>query len=557
MSQANHIKPKDRFNRRLKKLKEERTLFEPHWKELSNNILPRRGRFLFGEGQKGAKINGMIYDNTATHAHRTLVSGMMSGITSPARPWFRLTTDDPDLAENPAIKAWLADIERKMRDVFNRSNFYNSIHNVYEELSLFGTGGHMIYADHEDVIRCYAKTAGEYCLGVNHRLVVDTYYSEFKMTAWNLVREFGINNVSEEVKNKYINHRYDDMVDVIHAVEPNEGRKTDSARSDQMPFLSVFYEKSGDQDKLLRKSGFVVFPGAFARWSVLGTDIYGRSPAMETLGDIKQLQFETKRKSEGIDLMVRPPMQAPVELENQQIQAVPNGVTYVSNTGPGAGQGIRALYDTKPDLNWLHQDILEVQRRINEGFFADLFKMISTADPRNATAREIAERHEEKLILLGPMLERLHNELLDPSIDITFYHMQQRGMVPPPPIEVAEDVIQVEYISMLAQAQKAVGIGAVERLAGFVGNLSAVKPEILDKVDFDEMVDVYADNLGTPPKIVVADEVVRKVREARAKEMAEMKMMEQAGQLAQGAKVLSEVDTGGRNPIADALGTAA
>jgi len=85
----------------------ERASFTPHWRDLSDFVQPRRSRFYTSDVNKGDRRNQKIIDSTATMALRTLRSGMMSGVTSPARPWFRLTTPDPDLAEFGSVKMWL------------------------------------------------------------------------------------------------------------------------------------------------------------------------------------------------------------------------------------------------------------------------------------------------------------------------------------------------------------------------------------------------------------------------------------------------------------------
>jgi len=302
----------------------------------------------------------------------------------------------------------------------------------------------------------------------------------------------------------------------------------------------------------LRHSGFDTFIGAFSRWNVSGTDVYGESPATDALPDVKQLQFEQKRKSEGIDVMVKPPLQAPSALKKVGVKNFPGGITYYAeNTETGAG--MKPLYDYRPDLSWLQEDMRETQRRINEAFYVDLFRMLALSDRRQITATEVAQRHEEKLIMLGPMLERFQHEQLDPSVDITFYHMQKAGLVPPPPVEIGRGELKVEYISLLAQAQKAVGVGAIERLVGFVGNIAGAKPDALDKIDSDQAIDEYAEMLGTPPKIVRSDDVVQAERDARAEAAAQQQMAQQASGLAQGAKVLSEADTGRQNLLTDVL----
>tara|TARA_R110002050_G_scaffold247646_1_gene385409 strand:- start:782 stop:1459 length:678 start_codon:yes stop_codon:yes gene_type:complete len=216
--------------------------------------------------------------------------------------------------------------------------------------------------------------------------------------------------------------------------------------------------------------------------------------------------------------------------------------------------GFRPTYEVNPRLGELQQDIAETQYRIQQGFYADLFQMMTQSDRRQITAREIDERHEEKLLMLGPVLERLHTELLNPLIDRTFNIMARNDLLPPAPEELGGVTLKVEYISVMAQAQKAIGTGAIERLAGFVGNMAATKPDVLDKFDADQSVDEYAEMLGVPPKIVVPDDVVQQMRQARQEQMEQQQMMEQASMGAQAAKVMSDADTGGENILTDIIG---
>jgi hypothetical protein len=551
---------RSRFIRRWSDIKNERSTYFGHWEELSEYILPRRGRFLASKRNDGSKKNGKIIDSTATMAVRTLSAGMMSGITSPARPWFRLATPDPSLMEVAEVKQWLFQTEKRMTEIFSRSNLYNCLQTVYEEMGVFGTAAMLLQEDHEDVIRCYPFTAGEYGLANSHRLNVDTFYREFQLTVAQTVDQFGKENCSDEVVGMHKQGQLDKWVTIIHAIEPNHAREMDQKDNKNMPFRSVYFEKGGREDKFLGDSGYEEFPVMAPRWHVTGVDIYGRSPAMDVLGDVKALQIEQKRKAQGIDKMVNPPMQAPSSLRGQTATVIPGGVTYV-DTAQGTQGGFRPTYEINPRLGELQQDIAETQNRIQHGFYSDLFQMLTLSSRRQITAREIDERHEEKLLMLGPVLERLHSELLDPLIDRTFNIMMRNNLMPEPPKELDGIDLKVEYISVMAQAQRAIGTGAIERLAGFVGNLAAAKPEVLDKLDADQSIDEYAEMLGVPPKIVVSDDQVAKIRAQRAEMQQQQMMMEQAqssvqmaGTGAQAAKVLSEADTDGNNVLSNILG---
>jgi hypothetical protein len=544
---------RNRYLRRLGDLQNERSNYFGHWQELSEYILPRRGRFLTSKRNDGSKKNNKIIDSTATIAVRTLAAGMMSGITSPARPWFRLSTPNPEMMEDGMVKQWLFDVEKRMRDIFARSNLYNALQTVYEELAVFGTGAMLVQEDYNDVIRCYPFTVGEYTLALSDRLEVNTFYREFDLTVGQMVEWFGKDNCSDGVQAMFRNGHIDKWQTIVQVIERNFLRDTSKKDRFNMPYRSIYFEKSGSGDTFLSEEGYEDFPVMAPRWHVTGVDIYGRSPGMDALGDVKALQIEQKRKAQGIDKMVNPPMQAPSSLRGQAASVLPGGVTYV-DTVTNSGGGFRPVYEVNPRLGELQQDILETQSRIRQTFYADLFQMLSMSNRAQITAREIDERHEEKLLMLGPVLERLQAELLNPLIDRVFNIMMRNKLVPEPPQALQGMDIKVDYISMMAQAQRAIGTASIERLAGFVGNLSGAMPGVLDKFDADQAVDEYAEMLGVPPRIVVPDDKVKELRAAKEQSMAQEQAMQQLGTGAQAAKVLSEADTSGQNMLNSILG---
>lgn len=168
--------------------------------------------------------------------------------------------------------------------------------------------------------------------------------------------------------------------------------------------------------------------------------------------------------------------------------------------------------------------------------------MLASTDRRQITAREIEERHEEKLLALGPVLEQLNQDLLDPLIDIAFDMHFKQGYFDdlPLPEELRGIPLKVEYISIMAQAQKLIGITGVERFVGFVGQVASVDPAVLDKVNRDQLIDVYADITSVPPDLVKTDEEVEEIRAVRAKQQQQAQQMAMMQQGAATAKDLSQ-----------------
>lgn len=524
-------------------LKAERSSWWPHWRELSDNLLPRAGRFFASDRNRGQKRHNAILDNTATRALRVQAAGMMGGMTSPARPWMRLGLADKDRERAPAVKQWLADVTRLQLEVFNRSNTYRALHACYLELGAFGTWADVMLDDFETVLHHQPLTVGEYCLAANFRGDVDTVYREFDTTVHGLVKEFGWHAVSKRTQNLYSTGHLDAWVTVIHAIEPRRQRKPGMRDNLNMPWRSVYFEAACDEKhKVLREGGFKGFPALCPRWDVSGGDIYGNSPGMDALGDVKQLQHQQLRKAQAIDYQVRPPMFLPASMQNQQSNFLPGGQNYVDN--PGAMAGAKSAWDVGLRLDYLLADMQDVRGRINSAFSADMFLMLANGQNSQMTATEVAERHEEKLLMLGPVVERLTFELLSPLIEDTFRRMVEADILPPAPPELQGQPLNVEFVSILHQAQRAVGINSIDRYVTTIGAVANMKPGILDTLDEDLLAERYADRLGVDPDLIITGQRLVAIRQQRAQQQAQAQAAAVAEQAASAAQKLGTVQTG-------------
>jgi Bacteriophage head to tail connecting protein len=534
------LTPRQRVIQRKGALWQERASWIQHWREISEYQQPRLGRYMVTDVNKGWKRHNSIYDNTAVKASRTLAAGMMSGMTSPARPWFKMELADRDLMEYGPVKSWLFQVTNLMRDIFARSNTYRSLHQGYEELGLFGTWATVVLPDYDNVIHHYPMTVGEYAIGNDYKGRVNALAREFQMTVGQMVSQFGIENCSTTIKTLYDRNQLDSWVPVIHMIEPNENRDTSKLDNKNMKFSSIYMEAGGNEDKFLSESGYKKFPALCPRWAVTGNDIYGNSPGMEAQGDVKQLQHEQLRKSQGIDYQVNPPLQVPTQYKDAAKSRLPGGIMFVDATSPGGG--VRSAFEVNLNMQHLLEDIVDVRQRINGAYYADLFMMLANDTRSGVTATEVAERHEEKMLMIGPVLERLHDELLKPMIDMTFDYCVNAGILPPPPKELENKELNAEFISTLAQAQRIVSAQGMDRLLATVGNLAGLKPEIIDKIDMDQAIDDYGQMYGVNPEIIVPDEIVAERRAARAKQQAAMQSAATMPQVVDSAKTASEID---------------
>lgn len=548
----------------------ERSSFFSHWSDLGTYIMPRRPRFVISDVNRGDRRNQAIIDSTATFAARTLASGMMSGVTSPARPWFRLSTPTPGMMENAAIKLWLYEVGNIMSTVFLRSNLYNVLPIIYGDMGTFGTACMFVEEDFDgDVMRFYPFAIGEYMISNNDKLKVDCFVREFQMTVRQIVKKFGKfdangrivdwDNFSLNIRNLWERGQREAWIDLVHVVKENEYYDPRKLESKYKKYMSCYYERGSDgssqdttfQDRLLRESGYDYFPILAPRWEVNGEDAYGTNcPGMIALGDVKQLQLGERRMMQAIEKMVNPPMVAPTSMRQSKTSILPGDITY-ADTRDGMG-GFRPAHEVNPRVQELAYKQQEVQKRIQRAYFEDLFLMLASSNRREITAREIEERHEEKLLALGPVLEQLNQDLLDPLIDITFQICLRQDLFPPPPKELEGVDLKVEYISVMAQAQKLVGIAGLERFAGFAQGVIAADPsgQTLDKVDLDQMLDVYADAVSIAPNIVRSDDAVAEIRAGRQQAMAQQQKAQRFAEGARAVKDLAGASTDPQSPNA-------
>lgn len=550
------VKLRTHLDSRIIGLRQARYSWWLAWRECAQFLLPRRYVWLStpNEQTRGSAINQSIIDPTGTKASQICAAGMMSGITSPGRPWFQLTIADMDIADTSPVKLWLDEVCKRIQRVMAGSNYYAAKATQYHDLVVFGTAPMLINEDSEDVIRCVNPCAGEYYVANSARLTIDTFYREFVQTVGQLVAEFGEENVSDDTMRmfKQGGASLGQEIRVYHAIEPNDERVGGRVLPSRFPWREVYWQAGSQQTKVLRCRPYHEQPFSCPRWDLSGNDAYGRSPGMDALGCVKQLQLEQRRKAQGIDKMVNPPLKAHVSMKNQPAMMMPGGVTYVTDMS-ASNSGIAPVYEVRPQLQEMMEDIVDVRQLIGKMFFNDLFQMLAN-EAKEMTAFEVAQRKEEKLIVLGPVIERNENESLDPDIDRIFAVMNRRGMIPPAPPEIHGLPLQVQYVSMLAQAQRAASTGAMEQVLAFVGRLLAADPGAIDNIDIDEAIDEYATMMGVSPKIIRATQQVAQIRQQRAQQMAQQQAMQVTSAGVQGANVLSQTPIGQGSALDALLG---
>lgn len=557
----------NKLNQRYQALRNERSPWESAWRDLAEHFLPTRFRADSDTStRKPEVLNKKLVDSTGIQDMRTLAAGMQSGMTSPARPWFELTLEE-ESDNTGEMGAWLDAVTKRMHAFLHRSNFYNSVHSLYEDLGTFGTGLLIETADWSG-LHFKLIPAGEYVLDVDDNGAVDTFFYRMRMSARQIIKKFGEEKAPDAVKTAANSpSAVTQFFDVVHGVFPRTDRIYGRLDAANMPYASVYWlgfgENGGGKPCILRESGFKSFPAFAPRWSVTGNDKYGRSPAMDVLSDCRMLQQMGITTLKAMHKAVDPPVAVPLSLRSDGVDLTPGGLNFVDITSPQIGK-IEAIQQIQAQIiSAAEQKIQSVQQKVHDGLYADLFKMLMLNDRRNITAREIDARETEKLSMLGPVVERQDKELHSPLILRTFQLMEEYDALPPIPPSMQGAPLRVEFTSILAQAQRMANTSPIDQTTAFITTLGGVNTTVLDLFDTDVALREYADALGAPAAMLRSEQDVQQIRKARADAQAQAEQqaqaqaaMQQAVDLSDAAKNLGQTPVGadGQTAIDSLLG---
>jgi len=459
-------------------LKRQRESWLPVWKDLCAFVAPTRGFFDGDAPNKARRIDHKtLLDSSPSLAVEVLSAGMMSGLTSPARSWFDLSLSPREALHIAGAGAWLNEVKKTLEDTFAKTNIYSVLHGFYQEISVFGTAAFLLEEDWDKTLRARLFTAGEYCLGADGQGKINRFAREFFMTPRQVADAFGEDVLPEQLRGE-LSRESENVVRIIHLIIPNKNYNAQKKDNLHWAYKSVYLLTDGT---LLRESGYREFPVIAARWDVKNNgDVYGRSPAWKCLGDVKMLQKMQKTKLVALDKSTNPPMMVSSNVQGE-VNLLPGGITRFNGTTDAA---VKPAYEVSPDLTALDHAIADVRENIRAQFFADVFVMLASQPVHNMTAAEVAERHQEKMLVLGPVLERLKNELLDPLIERTLHILVRQGRVPKAPRELCGLDVKINYISTIAQAQKAAGLTALLDGLKYAEQLAKVCPEVLGEIDY-------------------------------------------------------------------------
>jgi hypothetical protein len=504
---------------RFDKLQSQRQNWETHWQDVADYMQPRKAD-VTKQRARGDKRMELIFDSSPIQAIELLAASLHGMLTNPSTPWFTLRFKDEDVDGEDEAKLWLQSATDAMYTAFNRSNFQQEIFELYHDLITFGTAAMFIEEDDADLIKFSTRHINEVFIAENDKGRIDTIYRRFKISARAAVQKFG-NKISSDIRSIVDKDPYKE-IEIIHAVYPRKDFNPTKKDKSNMPFESVYIEfKTGNE---LSVSGFKEFPFVVPRYLKASNEIYGRSPAMTALPDVKMLNEMSKTTIKAAQKQVDPPLLVPDDGFLLPVRTVPGGLNFYRSGTRDRIEPLNIGANNPLGLN------MEQQRRdaIRAVFYVNQLMM---QDGPQMTATEVIQRNEEKMRLLGPVLGRLQSELLKPLIDRVFNILLRNNMLPQAPEFLSGRDIEIEYVSPLAKAQKSSELQSIMRAIEILGSLANVAP-VFDYVNFDNLVKHLADIVGVPQKILKSQSQVNAERQQAQQQQQEMQQMQQVQQLA-------------------------
>jgi hypothetical protein len=519
--------------KRKGKLKAQRGSWETHWQDLSNYVLPNSADFNL-KRSRGDKRTTLLYDSTGVHANEMLAAGLHGMLTNPASNWFslRVKNDSQDTGSSSEAKQWLEDTTNVILAELSAPDvaFPSHIHEYYLSLCSIGTACMFVgEPSTREGISFRAIHIDEIFIAENADGIIDTVFRSFKMTVRQIVQKWGEESLSPRIKRMYEKQEFDKEIDLLHCVYPRDDVDKGKRAATMLPVASVYIDEK--ENHVLAEGGFHEMPYMVSRWSKTVGEVFGRSPAMTALPDIKMLQEIMKTTIKAAQKVVDPPLLVPDDGVLGPIRTIPGGLNYYRAS---SGARIEPLL-TGGNIGISYEMMTDLRDRIRTTFFLDQLQFQGA--PR-MTATEVVERTERTLRLLGPTLGRLQSEFLGPMIERIYGVLSRAGRLPGPPESIAEQELKIEYVSPLARAQRQSETQGIMRTLEFIGPIAGMDPQAAQVIKGADTVRHIAELNGVPPMLLKSNEEL--MEEAKAQQEAQAAQQ----QMMQGAQVMDMMQKG-------------
>ncbi len=509
--------------------------FESYWQTLHDYFYIESSDVNKTYSQGNELDPTMLWDSTTLECSDIFASGFMNYLTPPTSRWSRLRHRDPALSANKAIGDFFEDVMSEVNYALNRSNFYDQMFPAYKSSGVYGTACLFEEEDIEDDIRFYNMPLKQVVIVEDAKGRVSKFYIEFEYTAQQAASRWGEESLPTDLKS-----------------EIKEG-KGESKKHKFLLFIGERYKREIQKDNkrnlpieacwvyvegrtVIEESGYNEFPAYCHRFDKRPQVSWGFSPAMKSLPFARLLNAIAKTNLRTMMKHTDPPIAIPHNAFIAPFNMNPRAInTYKKDMMPDKGI---FPFGNSGDPSVGIQAVEYYSGKVKTLMYADTFLAFSniTKDMNNP---EIMERINEKMTMLAPAVGRYLDEVISPIVQRTIGILQRRGKLPDPPVELLmEPGYEIDFIGVLAQAQRRAELNTLVTGLQMVGNMAQFSPEVLDKIDPDKVTDEVWSITGAPVKVLRDDGEVQQIRQGRAQQITqqqEMARMHQGSEIAKNA----------------------
>ena len=479
-----------------------------------------------GSRTPGSDRSNQIYDATAVDALEEFASFLHSFLTNPVDRWFEFKPVDPRFKNDRNVKLWCEEVSNTIYHYYASasSGHAQALSENFLDLGSFGTS--VVYQYWNDGLKFKTFALADCWIKENSERVVDTVIRRVPMTARQVAQQFDKipPMLAEKIKDKP-----DLALTIIHVVFPRTDKQFLKHLKPVKAFASIWVIE--ETKETLKTGGYDWFPYHCPRWVKMSSEVWGRSPALKALPDIKmlnRLEFQTlKAVSKAAD----PPLVVPSEAFLVPLKTGPGSVNYKE---PGSDE-VKML-EISRGFPITEQKADQKREAIRKMFFNDLIRL--EKENVEMTAYEAQDRSERKLRLVAPMLGRQEAELLGPMLSLSYMLCARHGVIPPPPKEFG--AIKIEYTSPAARAQTGMRAFSMDRYIQRLIPSAQLNPGVLDIINWEAYSRELADAMGTTPKILYSPKEMEEMRQAKAQQQQAQQMMEAAEPASKAIKNLSD-----------------
>jgi hypothetical protein len=353
-----------------------------------------------------------------------------------------------------------------------------------------------------------------------------------------MAQRFGVDKLSQGQRTM-LDKNPEQVYEVIHAVMPRDDVEYGRKDYRGMQIASCYVSIEGRE--ILSEGGFRSMPYAIGRYVTGPREVYGRSPAMTVLPDIKMLNEMSKTVIRAAHKMVDPPLLLQDDGVLQAFDLRPGALNY----GGVDEQGRQLVHPLQTGARIdIGMEMLEQRRTvINDAFLVTLFQIL--VDAPQMTATEAMLRAQEKGALLAPTMGRQQSEFLGPLIEREIDILATAGVLPPMPDALRQQggEIDIEYVSPLNRAQRADEGVAILRTLESLFPLAQADPSVMLVFDPEAIARELASINGVPAKVLRSKDEVAAMLEQQQQAAANQSLLQAAPLIGKTARDLAQAQS--------------